>query len=69
MVRSKKGGTGAKRQTKGRVKVGKLNLNKETVKNLTASEQKKLKGAVAARGTVNLQCNGTTLCTDVCRTL
>jgi len=47
--RSKKAGTGAKKQTKGRVQVGKLNLNKETVKNLTAREQKKLKGAVAAR--------------------
>ena len=33
-------------QKKGRVKVGKLKLNKETVKDLTASEKKKVKGAV-----------------------
>ena len=38
-----------KSQSKGRVKVGKLNLNKETVKDLTANEQKQLKGGVAAR--------------------
>ena len=47
--RSKKGVTGGKKQTKGRVKVGKLNLNKETVKDLTAREQKQLKGAVAPK--------------------
>ncbi len=31
-------------QKKGKVKVGKLKLNKETVKDLSAEEQKKLKG-------------------------
>ena len=31
---------------KGRVKVGKLQLNKETVKNLTSSERRKIKGGV-----------------------
>lgn len=33
--------TGAK---KGKVKVGKLKLNKETVKDLTSSERKQIKG-------------------------
>ena len=63
--RSKKSVSGAKKQTKGRVQVGKLNLNKETVKELTAGEQKQLKGAVAKRTancgdfprTVNTNCN------------
>jgi hypothetical protein len=32
------------RQKKGRVKVGKLKLNKETVKNLTGSQKKRIKG-------------------------
>ena len=31
---------------KGRVKVGKLQVNKETVKNLTSSERRKIKGGV-----------------------
>lgn len=33
---------------KGRVKVGKLKLNKETVKDLTGRERKKIKGGVAS---------------------
>jgi hypothetical protein len=42
VTKSKK--TGAK---KGRVKVGRLKLNKETVKDLIGSEGKKIKGGVA----------------------
>ena len=36
--------TGAK---KGKVKVGKLSLKRETVKNLSAAEKKKIKGKLA----------------------
>lgn len=35
--------------TKGKVKVGKLNLNKETVKDLANAESKKVKGGAIAR--------------------
>ena len=50
MVTKKKSssGTAGKR---GRAKVGKLNLNKETVKDLTSSQQKQLKGGLAPRVT------------------
>jgi hypothetical protein len=44
--------TGEKR---GKVKVGKLKLNKETVKDLSAEEQKKVKGGL-----------GTLTCSTVC---
>ena len=37
-------------KTKGKVKVGKLDLNKETVKNLTSSEAKKVKGGKGEGG-------------------
>jgi len=33
-------------EKKGRVKVGKLKLNKETIKDLTDSEQKRAKGGI-----------------------
>ena len=46
--KSKKPSTGSK---KGRVKVGKLELNKETVKDLTSGEKKGVKG-----GSVVLTC-------------
>lgn len=35
-----------KTKAKGKVKVGRLDLNKETIKNLTHSESKKIKGGV-----------------------
>ncbi len=38
-------------QKKVKVKVGKLKLNKETVKDLTRSEQKQLKGGLAPKVT------------------
>ena len=38
---------------KGHVKVGKLQLNRETVKNLTDSEQKGIKGGVAPKPVPN----------------
>lgn len=59
VTKSKK--TGAK---KGTVKVGKLKLNRETVKNLTTEEKKKIKGKLAgvvikagAGGTIASCCN------------
>lgn len=48
--------TGVKK--KGKVKVDKLNLNKETVKDLTSREKKEIKGAAPARDTL-----ATALCT------
>lgn len=48
VTKSKKSSTGAK---KGRVKVGKLELNKETVKDLTSGEKKGVKG-----GSVVISC-------------
>ena len=47
MVTNSKKSTGEK---KVRVKVGKLQLNKETVKNLTDKEVKRIKGGQAAVG-------------------
>ena len=44
---TKKKGIGTKETKKGRVKVGKLQLNKETVKGLTRGEQKGIKGGAA----------------------
>lgn len=50
--------TGAK---KGRVKVGKLKLNRETVKNLTSEEKKQIKGKAA--GIVKVQPKNATIAT------
>ncbi len=47
MVIKKKSSSGTA-EKKRRAKVGKLKLNKETVKNLSSKEQKQLKGGVAA---------------------
>ncbi|HEV2764436.1 MAG TPA: class I lanthipeptide [Pyrinomonadaceae bacterium] len=53
-----------KSEKKGRVKLGKLELNKETVKDLTGDEQRKIKGgmsraAAAHGGLVYYGCLGT----------
>jgi hypothetical protein len=50
VTKSKKAGT-----KKGRVKVGKLKLNKETVKDLTGGEGKRIKGGLVV-ATVNYLC-------------
>ncbi len=42
--------TSKQEEGKGRVKVGKLKLNRETVKELTASEEEQLKGGYGAEG-------------------
>ena len=47
VTKSKK--SSAKKGPKGRVKVGKLRLNKETVSGLTSREQKQIKGGVRIR--------------------
>jgi len=44
VTKSKKQTTVEKEQQRGRVKVGKLKLNKETVEELTAHEADKIKG-------------------------
>ena len=54
---SKKKSASTKQAKKGRVKVGKLKLNKETVKNLTDRDQSQLKGGARPR------INGSTNCT------
>jgi natural product precursor len=47
VTKSKAHTIGEKEEKKGRVKVGKLKLNKETVKDLTNSEAKRVKGGQA----------------------
>jgi hypothetical protein len=54
---TKKKSASTKQAKKGRVKVGKLKLNKETVKNLTDKDQSQLKGGARPR------INGSTACT------
>jgi len=46
VAKKKRTGTAAK---KGRVRVGNLKLNKETVKNLSGSERKQIKGGALGR--------------------
>ena len=43
---TKKNSTGEKEEKKGKVKVGKLQRNREAVTDLTDSEQKQIKGGV-----------------------
>jgi hypothetical protein len=45
---TKKKSTGKKEANKGRVKVAKLTLNKESVKDLTHSQRKQIKGGAKA---------------------
>ena len=61
VTRSKKAATGRKRQTKGRVKVSKLELNKETVKVLSSTEQGKVRGGLKGNSVQQI-CE-----TDLCR--
>ena len=49
VTKSKK--SSGNRHPKGRVKVGKLRLNKETVSGLTSREQRQIKGGVRNRET------------------
>jgi len=57
---TKKKSTSSKEAKKGRVKIGKLKLSKETIKDLTDKDQRQLKGGAKARG------NNTTVCTGYC---
>jgi hypothetical protein len=58
-----------KEEKKGRLKVGKLKLNKETVKDLNADEKKQIKGGMKAKfsyiGCTNDQ-NTQGNCTVIC---
>lgn len=56
ITRSKRGVTDEKVQKKGKVKVGKLKLNKATVQNVTDSEAKKVKGGLAAASDTTSKC-------------
>jgi hypothetical protein len=53
-----------KSSKKGKVKVGKLRLNKETVKDLTAAERKRVKGGRKGRDVTD-----TCPSVDICPTL
>ncbi len=52
---TKKKSAGKKEGRKGRVKVAKLTLNKESVKDLTASQRKQIKGG-KAKAIISLVC-------------
>jgi hypothetical protein len=58
MVTKSKKITGEKEQKKGRVKVGELKLNKETVKDLTGDEARRIKGGAATGSRI---CGDTTV--------
>jgi hypothetical protein len=60
---TKKKSTGKQVETKGRVKVGKLKVNKETVKDLNPSQVKRIRAGVNKRGST-LGCSD--LCTIQC---
>ncbi len=53
---TKKKSTGKKEARKGRVKVAKLTLNKESVKDLTASQRKQINGG-KAKAIISLSCS------------
>ena len=46
VTKSKKKATGAKAQKKGRVKVGKLQVNRETIKDLSDEEARRVRGGI-----------------------
>jgi hypothetical protein len=49
VTKSKKHGKGEKEAKKGRVKVGKLKLDRETIKDLTGDEARRIKGGMGGR--------------------
>lgn len=51
VIRNKRQSGGEKKGKKGQIKVGKLRLNKETLKDLTNTEKKKIEGGILLRGT------------------
>lgn len=60
---SKMKSTSEKEQKKGRVKVGKLKLNRETVKDLADSEARRVKGGAAKTRECVVE---TVVCTPMC---
>jgi len=62
---AKKKSTGGKEQ-RGRVQVGKLNLSKETIKDLSPKEKSRVKGGAATAGSE--KCGPSEFCTlTLCR--
>ena len=58
-------GMSEREETKEKVKVGKLNLNKETVKDLADAEAKKVRGGVRRQASANScapTCDGSYTC-------
>jgi len=53
---TKKKSSDERKKEKGRVKVGKLNLNKETIKDLSPEEKSRIKGGATANQTRELLC-------------
>ena len=56
MVTKKKTKTGEMEETEGRVKVGKLRINKETIKDLTSDESQNVKGGTGLVGALTESC-------------
>jgi hypothetical protein len=56
VIVTKKKSASKKEEAKGRTKIGNLKLDRETVKDLTGSAQKQIKGGLRARTNF---CNGT----------
>ncbi len=65
---TKKKSTDEKEKEKGRVRVGKLNLNRETIKDLSPEEKRRIKGGAADRTQPYDECLVRTIvCTLGCR--
>ena len=62
---TKKKGMSEREETKGKVKLGKLNLNKETVKDLADAESKKVQGGLRRQASAQScapTCDGSYTC-------
>ncbi len=62
----KKHNTSEKEESKARVKVGKLKLNKETVKDLTSHQKSKIKGGLIRRDGNDTKLLGTCTIVQAC---
>ncbi len=56
VTKSKKQNTSEKEEKRGKVKIGQLKLNKETVKDLAHREKKQIKGGAGALSRVHASC-------------
>jgi hypothetical protein len=62
---TKRKGISEREETKGKVKVGKLNLNKETLKDLADADAKKVRGGLKRQASANScapTCDGSYTC-------